>query len=107
MPKYLIQATYTAEGLRGVMKDTASGRKATVTRMVEAAGGKVEGFYFSLGDYDAVLIVDAPDNITGTALSLAACASGLVRTNTTSLLTAEEMDQAIAKSVNYVPPGSG
>ena len=105
MPKYLIQATYTAEGLRGVIKETASGRRAAVTRMIEAAGGKVEGFYYSLGDYDAVLIVNAPDTITGTALSLAASASGLVRTNTTSLLTVEEMDQAIAKSVDYVPPG--
>ncbi len=105
MPKFLIQATYTAEGLRGVIKDTASGRKAAVTRMIEAAGGKVEGFYYALGDYDAVLIVDAPDKITGTALALAASASGLVRTSSTVLLTPEEMDQAIAKSVDYVPPG--
>lgn len=33
MPKYLIQATYTADGLKGLVKDTASGRKAAITKM--------------------------------------------------------------------------
>jgi uncharacterized protein with GYD domain len=88
------------------MKDTASGRRAAVTRMIEGAGARVESFHYSLGDHDAVLVVDAPDNVTGAALSLAASASGVVRTSTTALLTVEEMDEAIAKSVDYAPPGS-
>ena len=45
MPKYLIQASYTAEGLKGLQKDKASGRRTTVAKAVEAAGGKVEAFY--------------------------------------------------------------
>lgn len=105
MPKYLVQAAYTAEGLKGLMKEKASGRLKAVTKALEAAGGKVEGFYFSLGDYDAVVICDVPDAVTGTAISLAASASGLVRTKTTALLSVEEMDQACSKSVAYSPPG--
>ena len=105
MPKYLIQATYTADGLKGLVKDTASGRKAAITQMMEAAGGTVDGFYFALGDYDALVVVDAPDTATVAGLCAAASASGAVRTKTTALLTVEEMDQALVKSIDYVPPG--
>ena len=106
LPKYLVQASYTADGLKGVIKDTASGRRAAVTHMVEALGGTVEGFYFSLGDYDALIVVDAPDTTTVAGLCAAASASGVVRTSTTALLSVEEMDQALAKPIGYKPPGS-
>ena len=42
MPKYLVEASYTAEGLRGLQKDKASGRKQAVTKLVESLEGKVE-----------------------------------------------------------------
>jgi len=105
MPKYLIQASYTAEGLKGLMKDKASGRKAAVEKALASLGGKVEGFYYSFGDYDVVVIVDGPDNISAAAVSIATTASGLVRTKTTPLLTVEETDKALAKSVTYRGPG--
>ena len=106
MPKYLIQANYTADGLKGLIKDTASGRRAAITQMMEAAGGTIESLYYSLGDYDAVLVVDAPDAATVAGLCAGASASGAVRTKTTALLTVEEMDQALAKSAVYKPPGT-
>jgi len=105
MPKYLIQASYTPEGLKGLMKDKASGRKAAVAKALEGIGGKVDAFYYAFGADDAVLILDMPDNITAAALSLSAGAAGLVRIRTTPLLTIEETDQAVSKSVNYRPPG--
>ena len=101
MPKYLIQASYTAEGLKGLQKDKASGRKAAASRAVESLGGKLESFYC----YDVVTIVDLPDTASAAALSVTVSASGLVHSRTTALLTVEEADKALAKSVNYKAPG--
>lgn len=105
MPKYLVQASYTAEGLKGLQKDKASGRRAAVTKAVEAIGGKLESFYYAFGEHDAVLILDLPDNATAAALAVAVAASGIVRIRTTPLLTIEETDQAMGKSVAYRAPG--
>ena len=106
MAKYLVQAAYTAEGLKGLLKDKAAGRRQVVTRAVESLGGKVEGMYFSLGEYDVLLILDMPDAISGAAMSVRVSASGLVRTKTTALLTVEEADQALGKTVEYRAPGT-
>ena len=106
MAKYLVQAAYTAEGLKGLQKDKASGRKRAVTNAVEGLGGKVEGMYFALGEYDVLLIVDMPDVVSGAALGLRVSATGLVRTKTTSLLTIEEADRALSKTVEYRAPGA-
>ena len=105
MPKYLITASYTAEGLRGLQKDKASGRVRAATAAIEAAGGKVECFYYALGEDDVVGIVDYPDNVSAASLSLAVSASGLVRTRTTALMTPEEVDRALEKNLNYRAPG--
>ena len=105
MPKYLITGSYTAEGLRGLQKDKASGRRQAVTAAVEGLGGKVEGTYYAFGQHDVYVIVDIPDNASMAAIGIAASAAGLVRAHTTALLTVEEVDQALAKSVNYRPPG--
>ena len=105
MAKYMIQASYTADGLKGLMKDKASGRKAAVTKAVETAGGKLETMYYSFGKADVVLIVDMPDNTSAAAFALAASASGLVRATTTPLLTIEEADRAVTKKMAYRGPG--
>jgi uncharacterized protein with GYD domain len=105
MPKYLVSASYTAEGLRGLQRDKASGRRQAITAAVEGVGGKLEALYFALGEDDVYMIVDMPDHASLAALSIAASATGLVRTRTTALMTVEEVDQAFAKSVNYRAPG--
>ena len=105
MPKYLIEATYTHEGLQGLIRDKASGRGAAVKKAVESLGGKADAAYFTFGDNDVIVIVDLPDNISAAALALAVSGSGLVRTKTTPLLTMEEVDRAIGKNVQYQPPG--
>jgi len=105
MPKYLIQASYSPEGLKGVMKDKASGRKAAVEKALASIGGKLEGMYYAFGDYDTVIIVDAPDNVSVAALSFGVCSTGLARTRTTPLLTIEETDKVVAKAVSYKGPG--
>lgn len=105
MPKYLVEASYTAEGLKGLYKDKASGRKKAVEQACASLGGKLEGFYYCFGKNDAIVIVDLPDNATAAGFSLRAAASGLVTTRTTVLLTVEEADQALKTSPKYRAPG--
>jgi uncharacterized protein with GYD domain len=106
MPKFLVEADYTAEGYKGLVKDKASGRKAAVGQAVKKLGGKLDAMYFCLGEHDAILIVDLPDHVSVAALNSAACASGAARTKTTLLLTIEETDEALAKPVAYRAPGT-
>lgn len=105
MPKYLVSGCYTAEGLKGLQKDKASGRRQAVTAAIEGIGGKLECVYFALGEDDVYLIVDLPDNVSVAALAISASATGLVRTRTIPLMTIEEVDRALEKTVNYRPPG--
>ena len=106
MPKFLIKATYNAEGARGLIKEGGSKRRAAVQKLIEAAGGKLESFYFAYGDDDAYIISDLPDTATGLAISLAVNASGAVRISTTPLITPEEVDKASKKTVKYKKPGA-
>ena len=105
MPKYLVQASYTPEGTKGLLKEGGTKRRSVVEQMVSGLGGKLEAFYDAFGDADAYVIVEAPDNAAAAAVSLAVNASGAVSLKTTPLLTPEEIDQAAKRSVSYRPPG--
>jgi uncharacterized protein with GYD domain len=105
MPKYLITASYTAEGVKGVLKDGGTKRRQAAEAAIRSVGGKMEAFYFAFGDQDAIVLVDGPDNASVAAASLAINASGAVQTKTVVLLTPEEIDQATKKAATYTPPG--
>ena len=105
MPKYLFQASYNAEGAKGVMKDGGSGRRTAVEQLVKGMGGRLEAIYFAFGDVDAFVIADVPVNGDAAAAALAANASGVMHVKTTVLLSPEEMDQATKKADNFRPPG--
>lgn len=105
MPKYLMEASYTAEGAKGLAKEGGSSRRKTVEDMVKGMQGRLEAFYYAFGGSDVYLIVDLPDAATAAALSLAVNQSGAVQLKTIILMTAEEMDQAAKKTVAYRPPG--
>jgi len=106
MPKFLIEGSYTAEGLRGLAKDKASGRQAVVRDALASIGGKLDSAYFALGDSDVYVLCECPDHVSAAALSLAVSASGLVRTKTTQLLTVEEADRALSMKTGYRAPGA-
>ena len=89
----------------GFQYDGSSGRKAAVAKAAEALGGKLEAYYFALGEHDVVAILDLPDTVSATALALTVSGTGLVRTKTTVLMTVEETDKALAKKVAYRGPG--
>lgn len=104
MPKYLVQANYVGEGLKGLLKEGGSSRRAAVEKLVGSVGGKVEAFYFAFGGTDLFIIADIPDNVSAAALSLTVNAAGVVTTKVTVLLTAEEIDAATKKTVSYRAP---
>lgn len=106
MPKFLVEATYTAEGFKGLTKEKPSGRKSAITQAMKKLGGKLDAIYFCLGENDVILIADMPDHISAAALSSSVCASGMARTKTTVLLTVDEADEAISKPVAYRGPGA-
>jgi uncharacterized protein with GYD domain len=106
MAKFLIKATYTTDGTRGLLKEGGTKRRAAVQEIIEAAGGKLEVFYYAYGEDDAFIIADLPDATTGLAISLTVNASGAVRLTTLPLITPEELDAASKKSVKYRAPGA-
>jgi uncharacterized protein with GYD domain len=106
MPKFMIKASYAADGARGLLKEGGSARRAAVQKLVEGLGGKIEAFYFAYGEDDAYVITDVPDTTAGLAISLAVNASGAVRISTIPLITPEEIDAASKKSVAYRAPGA-
>ena len=105
MPKYLIEASYTAEGAKGIAKDGGSKRKAFVGEMTKKSGGTMESFYFAFGSNDVYCVVDVPDVASMMAVSLAVNSSGAVKLKTIPLISAEEVDTAAKLQVNYRPPG--
>jgi uncharacterized protein with GYD domain len=108
MAKFLIQAGYSHEGVKGVIKDGGTGRRTAVEAAVKALGGRLEAFYFAFGESDVVGIVDGPDNVSAAAFALAVGASGALSSfKTTVLMTPEEVDQAAKKAAgaSYRAPG--
>ena len=105
MAKYLVQGSYTVEGIKGVLKEGGTGRREAVSAALKALGGKVESIYYAFGDTDVFVIFDAPDNVTVAALAMGIAATGTVALKTTVLLTVEEIDQASKKTLSYRPAG--
>jgi uncharacterized protein with GYD domain len=105
MPKYLIQAKYTAAGAKGIRKEGGTARRAAVEKAIAGLDGRLETFYFAFGDTDAFVIAELPDNAAAAALSFAVGESGAAATQTVVLLTPDEVDQGSRKTVQYRPPG--
>ena len=106
MPKFLVQASYTKEGVAGVMGKGGSARRDAVEHMAGELGGRLESFHFGFGEYDAHVIVDLPDNEAAAAVAMTVGASGAAATRIIVLLTPEQVDEAARRSVNYRAPGS-
>ena len=105
MPKYLIEGSYTDEGVKGLIKDKASGRAAAVQKAAQSLGGKLDEIYYTFGDTDLIVILDLPDNASVAAFAITAASSGLIRIKTRPLLTVEEIDKAVGTDVQYRAPG--
>lgn len=105
MPRYLIEASYTADGAKGLLKEGGTRRRKTVEDLVKQLGGQLQSFDYALGSNDVYAIAEFPDLTTATAMSIAINSTGAVTLRTVPLLTAEEIDAATQKTVGYRPPG--
>ena len=105
MAKYLVEASYTREGVAGVQAKGGSSRRDAIAAMAEGLGGSIDNLYFAFGDHDVYVVVDLPDNEAAAAVALTVGASGGANTTTIVLLTPEQIDAAAERSVDYKPPG--
>src|SRR5713226_3400664 len=71
MADYLVTASYSSEGVKGVLKSGGTARAEAVSKAVQGLGGKMRSFHFAFGGDDAVVIVELPDNVAAAALGLA------------------------------------
>jgi uncharacterized protein with GYD domain len=105
MPKYLLDVSYTLDGVRGVAAKGGSARQKAAEAAAKSVGGSLDCFYFAFGGTDVYTIADLPDNEAAAALALTVTAGGGAQVRTVVLLTPEEVDSATKKSVTYTPPG--
>jgi uncharacterized protein with GYD domain len=94
METYVILGKYTEKGAASIKQGPA--RLEAVRKAVEAAGGKWLGFYLTMGQYDYVLITQAPNAQAAASLLLATGAQGNVSTQTMRAFTEEEFKGLVA-----------
>ena len=108
MAYFLLQGAYTAESWKTLVTNPVN-RTEAVRPVVEKLGGSIESIYFAFGEYDVVLILRMPDNVSAAAFSLAVAAGGAFRAHkTTPLMSMEEGLEALRKAgeSGYRPPSS-
>tara|TARA_B100000315_G_scaffold252174_1_gene288394 strand:+ start:903 stop:1190 length:288 start_codon:yes stop_codon:yes gene_type:complete len=86
---YITLLNYTEQGAKDIKN--ALQRVASARRAVEAAGGKIHAFYLTMGQYDAVTVIELPSDEAAATNALAVGAQGNVRTTTMRAFTEEEM----------------
>ena len=104
MPRFLFEASYTVEGVKGLRRVGGSGRREAVAKAAQSVGGRLEHFYFAFGEHDAFAVADLPSNESAAAFALAVSEAGGANVRTVVLLTPEEVDAAARHSVEYQSP---
>jgi uncharacterized protein with GYD domain len=106
MPKYLVKASYSSQGIKGVLQEGGTGRSDALAKAIAAMGGQMESFYFAFGSDDVYVTADLPDNTAAIALAATVGATGALSDyETVVLLTPQQIDEAVKQSVDYRPPG--
>jgi uncharacterized protein with GYD domain len=106
MPKYLLLFN-SPGGAKGFLKEKAAPRETEIRKTFDRLGGKVETFYWATGgEHDGALVVDLPDASTLAAFTMVAQATRAFDVaTTTEVISSSELDQALAKTITYRPPG--
>lgn len=95
MVTYIALASFTDQGIRSV-KDSVK-RADAVQEAAKKFGAKMTQIYWTLGNYDLVAIIEAPDDLSATAFALAIGAAGNVRTQTLRAFSKKEMNGILGK----------
>src|SRR2546430_2431800 len=105
MPKYLIQGSYSGEGLKGLLEEGGSKRREAAEQSITGLGGRLEAFYYAFGNDDFVIIADLPSNVDASALSCPPTAPGAVKPKMTLQTPPEKVAHATKRPVKSRPPG--
>ena len=108
MAQFLVQFSYASRSFRQMVDRPDADHAAEAAALVESVGGKLLGYWLSLGAFDGVVLIEAPDNSVAASIAIAIGGSGEVsRFQTVALLTTEEARQAARKaaSATHLPPG--
>ena len=97
MATYVVLGTFTDQGIRAV-KDTTS-RAEAFRAMAKKAGATVRDLYWTLGQFDIVTVIDAPDEATLGALLLSTGALGNLHTQSLRAFSADEIGKMVGKMV--------
>lgn len=110
MARYLLQVSYTPEAWAAQLKDPQN-RAEAFKPVLDSVGARIECLYYAFGEYDLAGVIEAPDNVSIAACSLAFSAGGALKAvKTTPLMTIEEgleaMRQGFRAFQNYKPPSA-
>jgi uncharacterized protein with GYD domain len=96
MPTYVVLLNWTDQGIRNV-KDSPE-RAQAAAALAEQMGARFKETYWTLGQYDVVAVIEAPDDETATAFALASSGQGNIRTTTLRAFDQEEFQQILDKT---------
>jgi uncharacterized protein with GYD domain len=95
MAMYVVLASFTDQGVRNVKDSTK--RAEAFKELAKSSGATVKDLYWTLGQFDIVATVDAPDDMAITALGLTLAKAGNVRTQTLRAFSQAEMGSILSK----------
>lgn len=105
MAKYLFEANYVGEGIKGLMREGGTKRRDALVDALKSVGGSLDSFYYAFGDTDVLGVFDVPSNANAAALSLMVNSTGSVKVRLKPLLTVEDLDEASKQTPSYRAPG--
>ncbi|HEV7909235.1 MAG TPA: GYD domain-containing protein [Pseudonocardiaceae bacterium] len=105
MQRFLFIASYSSDGVKGIVSQGGSARRDAISTSAEKLGGRLLSFDFAFGDADVYTLVELPDQKAAAALSMAVNAIGLTKVKVVVLLSPEDIDEATQRPVTYVAPG--
>lgn len=105
MTKYLFEANYVGEGIKGLMREGGTKRRDALADALNSVGGSLESFYYAFGDTDVLGVFDVPVQTDAAALSLMINSTGNVDVRLKPLMTPEDIDEAVKKTPSYRAPG--
>ena len=95
MADYVVLVRYTDQGIQSI-KD-APARVEQARRDFEATGGKLKEFFLTMGTYDAVALVEAPDDETLARISLGIASRGSARTETLRAFGEQQFERIVSQ----------
>ena len=105
MSKYLFEANYVGEGIKGLMREGGTSRREALDTALKSLGGSVDCFYYTFGETDVLGVIEVPEPSDAAALSLMVNSTGSVNVRLRPLLTVEDLDAAAKKTPTYRAPG--